>query len=243
MGNLTLPNPVRATAGHSGPSHVGTLGIGTCIVAAIVIMFILLSVWPRGGGPDKGKRFWLMWVFVLAASVCAVLWAADFLGGDSLGWTVPTLGAIEVTLFALWYPQRNGSARERTHPSIDVGRTGPKPAAKEILVSELASSNAGVATVNRDANDLALDSLGEVIRIVAGSLRSQGQVESAATFCRLEPRFPTANADARQLWEAVFAAALEEERLISLLSYVRDHLGRGPKRQIESALRDIGVTI
>jgi HJR/Mrr/RecB family endonuclease len=49
--------------------------------------------------------------------------------------------------------------------------------------------------------------------------------------------------DAMQLWEAVFAAALEEEKLSSLLIYVRDHLGLRPKRQLESALRDIGVTL
>lgn len=243
MRNLTLPNPVRAAVGHSGPSHVGILSIGTCILAAIVITFILLGAWGRGDSPDKGNRFWVIWVFVLAASVCTVLWAVDFLGGDSLGWTVPTLGAIEVALFALWYPQRNGSARERTVPSMDADRSGPKAAAKDILVSELASSNEEVATVGRDINGLTLASLREIIRIVTGSLRSQGQVESAATFCMLAPRFPTANADARQLWEAVFAAALEEERLISLLTYVRDHLGRQPKRQLESALRDIGVTI
>lgn len=238
-----MPNPVRAAADHSAPSHVGILSVGTCILAAIVIIFILLGALRREDGPDKGKRFWLIWVFVLAASVCAVLWAADFLGGDSLGWTVSTLGTIEVGLFALLYPQRNGSARERALPSINSGRTGPKAAAKDIPVSELASSNAEVATVSRDINDLTLASLREVIRILTGSLRSQGQVESAATFCGLEPRFPTANADARQLWEAVFAAALEEERLISLLTYVRDHLGRRPKRQLESALRDIDVTI
>jgi hypothetical protein len=241
--SLTLPNPVCTAAGHAGPPHVGLLIVGTCILAVIVIVFILLCPLRWRGGSDKGKRFWVIWVIVLAASACSILWAADFLGGDSLSWTVPTLGAIEVGLFALWYPQRNGSAREPTLPPIDAGRTGPKAAGEDILVPEPASSNAEVATVSRDINDLTLTSLRGVISIVAERLHSQGQVESAVTFCGLNARFPTANADAGQLWEAVFAAALEEEKLISLVAYVRDHLGLRPKRQLEGALRDIGVTI
>jgi len=241
--NLPLPNPVRTPAGHSGPPHVGILSVGTCILAVIVIVFISLCALRWRGDSDKGKRFWVIWVIVLAASACSVLWAADFLGADSLSWTVPTLGAIEVGLFALWYPKRNGPAREPTLPPIDADGTGPKAAGEDILVPGPASSNAGVTTVSRDINDLTLASLGEVISIVAERLHSQGQVESAVTFCGLNARFPTANADARQLWEAVFAAALEQEKLISLLTYVRDHLGLRPKRQLETALRDIGVTI
>jgi hypothetical protein len=219
------------------------LSVGTCILAVIITVFILLCALRWGGGSDKGKRFWVIWAIVLATSACSVLWAADFLGGDSLSWTVPALGPTEVVLFALWYPQRNGSARESTLPPIDAGRTRPKAAGEGILVPEPASSNAEVATVSRDINDLTLASLREVISIVAERLRSQGQAESAVTFCGLNARLPTGNADARQLWEAVFAAALEEEKLISLLTYVRDHLGLRPKRHLESALRDISVTI
>jgi hypothetical protein len=238
-----VPNPVRAAAGHSGLPHVVALSIGTCILAAVVIMFILFCTLRRGDGPDRGKRFWVAWVFVLAVSICSVLWAADFLGGDSLSWTVPTLSATEVGLFVLLYPQRNGSAREPTLRSIDADRSGPKAAVENILASQKASINLEVATVSRDINDLTLASLTEVISIVAERLRSQGQVESAVIFLGLNARFPSAIADARQLWEAVFAAALEEEKLVSLLSYVRDHLGLRPKRQLESALRDIGFTI
>jgi len=238
-----LPNPVRTAAGHFGPPHVGILSVGTCILAVVIIVIILPYALRRGGSSDKGKRFWVIWVIVLAASACAVLWAADFLGGDSLSWTVPTLGTIEIGLFALWYPQRNGSVREPTLPPIDAGRTRPKAVGEDTLIPEPASSNAEVATVSRDINGLTLANLREVISIVAERLHSQGQVESAATFCQLKARFPTANADAGQLWEAVFAAALEEEKLISLITYVRDHLGLRPKRQLESALRDIGVTI
>jgi len=238
-----VPNPVRTAVGHPGLPHLGALSIGTCILAAVTIVFILLGALRKGDGPDRGKRFWVAWVLVLAVSICSVLWAADFLGGDSLSWTVPTLGTIEVGLFVLLYPQRNGSARQRTLPSIDVDRTGPKSDTKNILVSQEPSINVEVTTVSRDINDLTLASLAEVISIVAERLRSQGQVESAVTFLGLNPRFPPAIADARQLWEAVFAAALEDEKLVSLLSYVRDHLGLRPKRQLESALRDIGFTI
>ena len=240
MRSLSLPNPVRTAVGHSGLPPVILLIVGTCVLAVIVIVFILLCL-LRGGRSDKGKRFWVIWVIVLAASTCSVLWAADFLGGDSVNWTVPTLGAIEVGLFALGYPQRNGSGREAIFPPIDAGRTGPKEASGDILGPAL--SNVEVATVSRDINDLTLASLRGVISIVAESLHSQGQVESAVTFCGLNARFPTANADAGQLWEAVFAAALEEAKLISLVTYVRDHLGLRPKRQLEGALRDIGVTI
>jgi hypothetical protein len=238
-----LPNPVRTAPSRSGPPHVLLLSVGTCILAVIVIVFILLCALRWRGGAGKGKRFWVIWVIVIAVSTCSILWAADFLGSDSLSWTVPTLGTIEVGLFALRYPQRNGSAPAPTHPPIDAGGTGPKAAGQDILVPGPASSNAEVATVSRDINDLTLASLREVIGIVAGKLRSQGQVESAVTFCGLNVRFPAASADARQLWEAVFDAALEEEQLNCLLTYVRDHLGLRSKRQLEIALRDIGVTI
>jgi len=185
--NLTLSNPVRIAPSHSGPPHVGILGVGTCILAVIVIVVILLCKLHWACGSNRGRRFWVIWVFVLAASACSVLWAADFLGSDSLSWTVPTLGAIEIGLFVLWYPQRNRSVREPTLSPIDTGRIGPKSAGEDIIVPEPASSNVAVTTVSRDINDLTLASLREVISIVAQRLHSQGQIESAVTFCELSP--------------------------------------------------------
>jgi len=114
-------------------------------------------------------------------------------------------------------------------------------AGKDLSIPQPTTSNAEVVTVIRDIGDLSLADLGKVIGIVAESLHNQGQVESAVTYFKLNARFPTTNADARQLWEAVFAAALEEGQLGPLLGYVRDHLGLRPKRQLESALRDIGL--
>ena len=92
-------------------------------------------------------------------------------------------------------------------------------------------------------NDFTLSRFTEVIGIVAERLGSQSQVESAVTFLGLNARLPSGLADARQQWQAVFAAAIEDEKIASLISYVRDHLGLRPQRQLESALRDIGFTL
>lgn len=128
-------------------------------------------------------------------------------------------------------------------PPVEADQAKPKAAADNILTPQAAPISVEVAKVNGDMNDLTLSSLTEVIGIVAERLGSLSQVESAVTFLGLNARLPSGLADARQQWQAVFAAAIEDEKLASLISYVRDHLGLRPQRQLESALRDIGFTL
>ena len=179
----------------------------------------------------------------MAISVCSALWATDFLGADSLGWTVPTLATIEIGVFVPLYMQRSKVMQGPARPPVEAGQAKPKAAADNILTPQAAPISVEVAKVNRDMNDLTLSSLTEVIGIVAERLGSQSQVESAVTFLGLNARLPSGLADARQRWQAVFAAAIEDEKLAPLISYVRDHLGLRPQRQLESALRDIGFTL
>lgn len=179
----------------------------------------------------------------MAISVCGALWATDFLGADSLGWTVPTLATIEIGVFVPLYMQRSKVMQGPARPPVEADQAKPKAAADNILTPQAAPISVEVAKVNGDMNDLTLSSLTEVIGIVAERLGSLSQVESAVTFLGLNARLPSGLADARQQWQAVFAAAIEDEKLASLISYVRDHLGLRPQRQLESALRDIGFTL
>jgi hypothetical protein len=215
----------------------------------VIIVYIWLWTWRWKSGASVWKRSWLAWALALMASACSALWALEFLGDSSLGWTVPSLAAIDVTLFALWYSQRNGTGN-MTAPS-PIGSNEPAPQEPfshnagdgSAATPRPAPSNKEGAAVILRISDLTPVGLEDVIAIVAAKMGEPGQVASAVRFCDLSVRFPIASANARQLWEAVFTAALEEDKFITLINYIRGHLDARPKRQLDTALQDIGLKI
>ena len=194
-----------------------SLFIGTCVVFGILIILILLWVirWRRRSRATKRPWWiWLGWGLLLVASVCAALWSAYFLGGGALGWVVPTLAAIIIPLYVLWYQQTNDRGEQRT-----------------------------VGDPNRE--DLTLADLEQVIDIVSRKLPDKAQVDSVVSASDLElVRYPTGRADPRQLWEAVFEAALDAPpgKLSLVLHNIRKHLGTRSWSALERALGQIGLS-
>jgi len=165
---------------------------------------------------------WLGWGLALVASAVASLWSAYFLGSGGLSWVVPTIAAILIPLFLLWYrpestPTSEGpSAGGITQPTVIMARRNLP-------------------------EDLTAADLGNVINIVSGALREQAQIDRIAFASNLVNVQYPAQADASERWTAVFEVALEGPvgTLQLLLSYIRDDLDQYSGSAFESALDEL----
>jgi Effector-associated domain 5 len=90
---------------------------------------------------------------------------------------------------------------------------------------------------------LTLADLRPVIEVAVKNLVFQDQVRTVVLVSGLtDVRYPVSPANARDLWVAVFAAALDAppETLALLLTEVSGSLGARPKADLEAALREVG---
>ena len=92
---------------------------------------------------------------------------------------------------------------------------------------------------------LTLYDLRPVVNVVAEAFPGQGQIDSIASACELRNvRYPTGLADEKQLWRAVFKAALEArpEKLTALLDIIGDDIGDQWRPPLTAALREAGIS-
>lgn len=92
--------------------------------------------------------------------------------------------------------------------------------------------------------DLTLVDLLPVINMVADKLPKQSQVDSIVSITELRNvRFPTSEADEKQLWRAVFEKALDEstETLGLLLLNIRHALGTRSQKDLDDKLGIVGL--
>ncbi len=98
--------------------------------------------------------------------------------------------------------------------------------------------------VKTDGEKLTISDLGPVINIVAQKLPDQNQVKMIVTLCDLESAvsFPMGTANAKQLWVAVFQAALDTSQ--ETVAYVLNQIWEsiiGSKSSLDGALREVGL--
>jgi hypothetical protein len=100
------------------------------------------------------------------------------------------------------------------------------------------------AVTDPTRNDLNLVDLTQVINIISRELRDREQVYSIVSNSHLSVRYLTSRADARELWAAVFEAALDEspETLELLLNNIRDSFGTRSSSTLEAALSEVGLS-
>lgn len=98
--------------------------------------------------------------------------------------------------------------------------------------------------VETDGEKLTISDLGPVIDVVAQKLPDQNQVGMIVTLCGLQSAvsYPMATANAKQLWVAVFQAALDasQETVAHLLNQIWESLP-GSKSLLDGALREVGL--
>lgn len=117
-------------------------------------------------------------------------------------------------------------------------------ARKSAEVASISESRQQTVTDPHREN-LTLADLRQVIDIVSERLHDKAQVDSIVSVSNLGlVRYPTGLADSKQLWRAVFEAALDEppETLVLLLNNIRDSLGTRSRRALEVALREVGLS-
>ena len=226
-----------------------SLFIGTWVIFGILISFTLVWVfrWKRKSRLVKRPWWtWLGWGLALIASTIASLWSAYFLGGGAVSWVVPSLATVGVAMYVLWYQQTNqietvaskGATITTADSHMPNRDNTPKPTSPRLL-----PENCRQAVVDPNRKDPTLADLTQVINIVSRKLRDKDQVDSIVSISNLGyVRYPTGRADARQLWAAVFEAALDDspETLNLLLNNIRDSLGTRSKSALEAALREVG---
>lgn len=98
-----------------------------------------------------------------------------------------------------------------------------------------------------NVRDLTIAHLGKVITIVSDKLSDRGQIDTIVHASNLGRvvRYPTGLASPRELWIAVFKAALDEPRgtLELLLDNIHHSLGTLRQYELEAALSEVGLTV
>src|SRR5262249_26998737 len=92
---------------------------------------------------------------------------------------------------------------------------------------------------------LALYDLRSVINVVAEAFPEKGQIDSIASACGLRNvRYPVGLADEKQLWRAVFKAALEArpEVMAALLNIIGDDIPDRWRDALTEALHEVGLS-
>ena len=249
-------DPAFLASAHTKPARsvspaVDTLFIGTWASLGILVIFALLwaFLWRRRRRVEKRPWWvWLGWGLALVASVCASLWSVYFLGSGVLGWVVPSLAAIVIPLYVLWYQQTNQIDTpvntERASAATDSKVKANQDVTQDSIARTSLSKGRQQTVADPSREELTLADLGQVINIVSEKLRDKDQVDSITSVSNLRyVRYPTGRADARQLWRAVFEAALDEppETLILLLNNIRDSLGTRSRSALEASLSEVGL--
>jgi len=95
------------------------LGLGAVVVLAVACTFCLFRMQEATKRPQFG---WMVWTLSVVAAVDVSLWAVYAGGTATLGWVVPTLGTILVTLFTIWHPQVGQKSAPASTESIASGK-------------------------------------------------------------------------------------------------------------------------
>jgi len=136
-------------------------------------------------------------------------------------------------LAELKQPARDPDDVSRDHPDTAAVQFQPS---RNSLIDEITGRGCGVPS------RLALADLRPVIDVVADSLTSLSQVRTTISMSGLTGiTFPIDHADARQLWIAVFQAALDAppETFAALLESIFDGLRARPKAALDAALCEV----
>jgi hypothetical protein len=248
----TLLTSVHLRPKRPSSTVFDSLLIGTWIILGILAIFALLWIFRWRRSPRIVKRPWWTWFGwggVLITSVCASLWSVYFLGSGALAWIVPSLVPAEIALYIFWYQQTNQietpSSTKGTIAATGSTKESKSDAAREAAAPASLFEGGQQTVADPTREDLSLADLRQVINVVSQKLQDKGQVDSIVSVSNIEyVRYPTGRADARQLWTAVFEAALDEPpaTLILLLNNIRDSLGARSRSALEVVLREVGLS-
>ena len=241
---LTSPRPIL-TSPHpksvkSAPPAFDILSIGSLVTLGILIIYAFTVAFRWRRQPRVVKRPWWQWLgcgLALVAAVWATLWSVYFLGSGALDWVVPLLAAIGISLFGHWYQHTSKMVTPPRRDSNVTSHRRPGPDSASVISRQIVTDPNG--------RDLTIAQLGKVINIVSGKLGEKGQIDSIVSASNLGlVRYPTGRADSRELWIAVFEAALDEPRgtLDLLLHNIRNSLGTLSGSAFEDALREVGLS-
>jgi len=254
--NLFDSTPLAASArpdpSRSAAAGVESLSIGTWVFVGILIIYALLWIYHWRHSLQLGRRpwwIWLGWGLALIVSVFACLWSVYFLGSGSLGWAVPSLAAIAIPLYVLWYQQTNQKDAllnsEKTINATDSKGERKRDVTLKPIINKSPSEGRRQTVADPNRPDLTLADLRQVINFVSQKLREKDQIDSIVSISNIGyVRYPIGRADARQLWAAVFEAALDEPpaTLMLLLDNIRDSLGTRSRSTLENTLRELGLS-